>query len=71
MNGLIYSNIKNYQNDKSVKSIIMWSNANIDSSVLNYKDIEIKDKQIIIKNIPPSYDGTIVVDNTANPFGKS
>ena len=54
-------NIKNYQNDKSVKSIIMWSNANIDSSVLNYKDIEIKDKQIIIKNIPPSYDGTIVV----------
>ena len=53
-------NIKNYQNDKSINSIIIWSDADIDTSNLNYKDIESYDDKIIIKNISPSYDGTII-----------
>lgn len=53
-------NIKNYQNDKSIDSIIIWSDADININDLNYKDIESYDNKIIIKNIPPSYDGTII-----------
>lgn len=53
-------NIKNYQKDKSIDSIIIWSDADIDISNLNYKDIESYDDKIIIKNISPSYDGTII-----------
>lgn len=54
-------NIKNYQKDKSIDSIIVWSDADIDMSNLNYKDIESFDDKFIIKNISPSYDGTIIV----------
>ena len=54
-------NIKNYQKDKSIDSIIVWSDADIDMSNLDYKDIESFDDKFIIKNISPSYDGTIIV----------
>lgn len=33
-------NIKNYQDDKSIKSVIIWSDANIDISKINYKNVE-------------------------------
>ena len=53
-------NIKNYQNDKSINSITIWSNTNIDPNSLNYKDIESYNDKIVLKNIPPAYNGTII-----------
>lgn len=54
-------NIKNYQKDKSIDSIVVWSDANIDLDRLNYKEIEGYDDKFIIKNVSPLYNGTIVV----------
>lgn len=54
-------NIKNYQTNKSIDSITIWSKANIDVTTLNYRDIEEYEDKLIIKNIPPSYDGTLIV----------
>lgn len=54
-------NIKNYQKDKSIDSIVVWSDVNIDLDRLNYKEIEGYDDKFIIKNVSPLYNGTIVV----------
>lgn len=54
-------NIKNYQDDKSIGYITIWSSANIDANSINYNDVEIYNDRIILKNIKPSYDGTIIL----------
>lgn len=54
-------NIKNFQNDKSISDIVIWTDVHIDSSSLNYKDFEIYDDKIVIKNLPPLYNGTIIL----------
>ena len=62
-NDLGYStsvNIKNFQEDKSIDSIFIWSSANIDVNTINYGEFEVKGEKITIKNIPPSFDGTII-----------
>ena len=52
-------NIKNYQDDKSIGSVVIWSDTGIDFNRINYADIENQGDKVILKNIPPLFDETI------------
>lgn len=56
-------NIRNFQDDKSIEAITIWSSADIDTGSIKYEEFEVKGEKIIIKNIPPSFDGTIVLNS--------
>ncbi|MCR5146993.1 MAG: hypothetical protein K6B70_06600 [Clostridia bacterium] len=56
-------NIKNFQDDRSIDAITIWSSANIDTGSIKCEEFEVKGEKIIIKNIPPSFDGTIVLNS--------
>ena len=53
-------NIKNFQNDKSIESVTMWSESHFDSNI-NFDESEVYDGKVIFKMIAPSYSGSVII----------
>lgn len=54
-------NVHNYQDNKSIDSIIIWNQSGVDETNINYDDVEYYDNRIVLKNIPPKYNETIIL----------